>query len=114
MNQPIYIGQRDLWGGDPALFGVHAEDRRHHVYVIGKTGMGKTTLLRNLIVQHIAAGHGVGLIDPHGDLAEELLNHLPPQRADHLVYFNPGDRDFPVSLNPFANVAPEQGRGFLG
>lgn len=107
MNQPIYIGQRDSWGDDPALFGVHAEDRRHHVYVIGKTGMGKTTLLRNLIVQHIAAGHGVGLIDPHGDLAEELLSHLPPQRADHLVYFNPGDRDFPVGLNLFANVAPE-------
>jgi hypothetical protein len=108
MDQPIYIGHRDSWGGEPALFGVHAEDRRHHLYLIGKTGMGKTTLLRNLIIQHIAAGHGVGIIDPHGDLADELLNHIPPWRADHLLYFNPGDRDFPVGLNLLANVSPDE------
>jgi hypothetical protein len=77
------------------------------VYIIGKTGVGKSTLMRNLLIQHIAAGHGIGLIDPHGDLADELLNHIPPWRADHLLYFNPGDRDFPVGLNLLANVAPE-------
>ena len=75
--------------------------------MIGKTGSGKTTLLRNLILQHIALGHGVGLIDPHGDLAEELLHHIPPHRADHLVYFNPGDIEFPIGLNLLANVAPD-------
>ena len=75
---------------------------------IGQTGSGKTTLLRNLIVQHIAAGHGVGLIDPHGDLADDLLNHIPPWRADHLVYFNPGDLDFPIGLNLLANVPPDE------
>lgn len=107
MDQPIYIGQRDTWGGEPALFGLHAEDRRHHLYAIGKTGTGKTTLLRNLIIQHIAAGHGVGLIDPHGDLADELLDHIPPWRADHLVYFNPGDLNFPIGLNLLANVPPD-------
>jgi len=58
-------------------------------------------------VQHITAGHGVGLIDPHGDLAEELLDHIPPSRADHLVYFHPGDLDFPVGLNLLANVASD-------
>jgi hypothetical protein len=62
-------------------------------------------LLRNLILQHIALGHGVGVIDPHGDLAEELLNHIPPKRANHLVYFNPGDVEFPIGLNLLANVA---------
>ena len=108
MNQPIYIGQRDTWGGEPALFELGASDRRYHVYIIGKTGVGKTTLIRNIIVQHIAAGHGVGLIDPHGDLADELLDHIPPWRADHLVHFNPSDLDYPVGLNLLANVPPDE------
>ena len=105
-DQPIYIGERDHWG-QPLPFGLSATDARQHLYLIGKTGSGKTTLLRNLLIQHIAAGHGVGLIDPHGDLAEELLHHIPPERADHLVYFNPGDLDFPIGLNLLANVAPD-------
>jgi Helicase HerA, central domain len=107
MNDEIIFANRDGWGDVTLPVGIKTADRRQHVYVIGKTGSGKTTLLRNLIVQHIALGHGVGLIDPHGDLAEELLHHIPPLRADHLVYFNPGDLDFPVGLNLLANVAPD-------
>ena len=99
----IIIGEREGWG-DPQPFGISAVDQRQHIYIIGKTGSGKTTLLRNLIIQHIALGHGVGVIDPHGDLAEELLNHIPPNRAHHLVYFNPGDLEFPIGLNVLANV----------
>ena len=106
-DQPIIIGERDLWG-PPLPFGLSTGDARQHVYLIGKTGSGKTTLLRNLLVQHIAAGHGVGLIDPHGDLAEELLQHIPPHRADDLVYFNPGDLGFPIGLNMWANVPPDE------
>jgi hypothetical protein len=102
----VIIGEREGWG-DPRRFGISAEDQRQHIYVIGKTGSGKTTLLRNLIIQHIALGHGVGVIDPHGDLAEELLHHIPPKRAHHLVYFNPGDLEFPIGLNVLANVAPD-------
>ena len=102
----IIIGEREGWG-DPRPFGISTSDQRQHLYVIGKTGSGKTTLLRNLIIQHIALGHGVGVIDPHGDLAEELLHHIPPKRADHLVYFNPGDLEFPIGLNVLANVAPD-------
>lgn len=102
----IIIGEREGWG-DPQPFGISAVDARQHIYIIGKTGSGKTTLLRNLIIQHIALGHGVGVIDPHGDLAEELLNHIPPKRADHLVYFNPGDLEFPIGLNVLANVPPD-------
>ncbi len=101
----IIIGERHGWSDQ--LFGISPADQRQHLYVIGKTGSGKTTLLRNLILQHIALGHGIGLIDPHGDLAEDLLDHIPPARADHLVYFNPGDLDFPVSLNLLANVRPD-------
>ena len=106
-DQPsITIGEREGWG-DPQPFGILVADERQHLYIIGKTGSGKTTLLRNMIMQHIALGHGVGLIDPHGDLAEEILNHIPPRRADHLVYFNPGDLEFPVGLNVLANVKPD-------
>ena len=102
----IIIGERHGWG-DPLRFGISQIDQRQHIYIIGKTGSGKTTLLRNLIVQHIALGHGVGLIDPHGDLAEELLHHIPLHRADHLAYFNPGDLEYPIGLNLLANVAPD-------
>jgi hypothetical protein len=107
IDQPlIIIGERQGWGQSQP-FGISKEDLRQHVYIIGKTGSGKTTLLRNLIIQHIKLGHGVGLIDPHGDLAEDLLNHVPPHRADHLVYFNPSDIEFPVGLNVLANVASD-------
>lgn len=106
-ESPIIIGQRHGWESAQP-FGIAAADQRQHLYVIGKTGVGKTTLLKNLIVQHLARGDGVGLIDPHGDLAEELLNHIPPSRADHLCYFNPGDLDFPIGLNLLANVPPDE------
>lgn len=105
-NDIIHIGTRHGWGQE-SLFGLQTEDARHHVYVIGKTGSGKTTLLKNMIVQHIALGHGVGLVDPHGDLAQELLHHIPRWRTDHLCYFNPGDLDFPIAMNLLANVPPD-------
>jgi hypothetical protein len=106
MSDDIYIGYKETWGGEQP-FGLSTAHRRHHLYVIGKTGSGKTTLLRNLLVQQIAAGHGVGLLDPHGDLAEELLDHIPPRRADDLVYFNPSDLEHPIGLNLLANVPPD-------
>ena len=103
----IIIGERSGWG-KPQRFGISTEDQRQHLYIIGKTGSGKTTLLRNLILQHIALNHGVGLIDPHGDLAEEILHHVPPRRANHFCYFNPGDLEYPLGLNLLANVAPDE------
>lgn len=105
-DHTINIGERHGWG-EPQPFGIAAVDERQHIYIIGKTGSGKTTLLKNLIVQHIRLGHGVGVIDPHGDLAEELLDHIPPRRADHLVYFNPEDLEFPVGLNVIGSVQPD-------
>jgi hypothetical protein len=106
-EQNITIGIREGWGNSQP-FGISTADQRQHIYVIGKTGSGKSTLLRNLILQHIALGHGVGVIDPHGDLAEELLNHIPPKRANDLCYFNPGDLEFPIGLNLLANVPPDE------
>lgn len=103
----IQLGLRDGWS-EPLPFGITTTDARQHLYIIGKTGSGKTTLLRNMILQHIALGHGVGLIDPHGDLAEDLLNHIPRWRTDHLVYFNPSDLEYPIAFNPLANVPPDE------
>ena len=103
----IIIGERDGWGV-PQRFGISKLDERQHIYIIGKTGSGKTTLLHNLISQHIALGHGVGVIDPHGDLAETLLSQIPPERSNDLLYFNPGDLEFPVGLNILADVPPDE------
>jgi hypothetical protein len=98
-NDKVILGFRHEWGGD-SPFGLDAEERRQHVYIIGQTGTGKSTLLRNMILQDIEAGRGVGVIDPHGDLVEEVLEHIPSWRTDDVVYFNPCDRD-PVALNVF-------------
>ncbi|MBE7494524.1 MAG: DUF87 domain-containing protein [Verrucomicrobiaceae bacterium] len=99
MNEhDLHIGMRHVWGGEQP-FGFNLADAGYHTYIIGKTGSGKTTLLRNLILQLIQQGHGVGLIDPHGDLAEDLLLHIPPQRAEQTVYFHPGDLDHPIGLS---------------
>lgn len=98
MENETYIGNRYMWGGSRP-FGISDADRRQHLYAIGKTGTGKTTLLSNLISQDIERGYGVGVIDPHGDLAEDLLNRIPAWRTDHVVYFNPADSEFPIGFN---------------
>jgi hypothetical protein len=106
MEEPIiYIGKTGLTEDSESPFGIYPTDARFHTLLLGKTGAGKSTLLRNTILQLIAHGYGVGLIDPHGDLAEELLDHIPPSRADDLVYFDPADLDFPIGLNPIAGAA---------
>jgi len=96
-----HLGNREVWDGQMP-FGLSTSDRRQHTYVVGKTGTGKSTLLRNLILSDIEAGRGVGVIDPHGDLALDILDHFPPRRADDLVYFNPTDLDHPVAFNLLA------------
>ncbi len=80
--------------------GLLPDDRRRHLAVVGKTGMGKTTLLQSLLENDITAGRGAGLIDPHGDLAESLLARIPRHRTNDVVYFDAGDRDRPVAYNP--------------
>ncbi len=80
-------------------FGIKTDDRRRHMYIIGKTGMGKTTLIETLILSDILKGHGCCLIDPHGDTAEKLLDFIPTSRINDVVYFNPSDTAFPVGFN---------------
>ncbi|MBU1908216.1 type IV secretion system DNA-binding domain-containing protein, partial [Patescibacteria group bacterium] len=89
-------------------FGIKTDDRRRHIYVIGKTGMGKTTLLENMVLSDILAGHGACYIDPHGDTAEKLLDYIPSNRINDVVYFNPADMDFPVGFNILESLREEQ------
>jgi len=103
----IVLGARDQWGQE-VPFVLRPEDRRHHLYAIGKTGTGKTTLLRNLILQDIEAGNGVGVIDPHGDLATEILDHIPRRRVEDVAYFNPAALDYPVGLNLLGCTPPDK------
>lgn len=80
-------------------FGIKADDRRRHIYVIGKTGMGKTVLMENMIISDIYAGQGCCYVDPHGDTAEKLIDYIPSWRLNDVIYFNPSDLDFPIGFN---------------
>ncbi|MBU1038615.1 DUF87 domain-containing protein [Patescibacteria group bacterium] len=88
-------------------FGIKTDDRRRHVYIIGKTGMGKSVLEENMIFNDIRAGHGLAIVDPHGDLAEAILDVIPSHRVNDVVYFNPSDVDYPVAFNPLESVDPK-------
>lgn len=89
-------------------FGIKTDDRRRHTYIIGKTGMGKTTLMENMILSDILAGHGCCYVDPHGDTAEKLLDYIPSNRINDVVYFNPADMDFPVGFNILETIRDDQ------
>lgn len=88
--------------------GILPDDRRRHLYVCGKTGMGKSTLLHRLIASDIAAGHGAGLLDPHGDLVEAVLAVVPSHRTNDIVLFDASDTAFPLSFNVLACGRPDQ------
>lgn len=85
-------------------FGIKAKDRTRHMYVIGKTGMGKSTLLENMAVQDIQSGEGLCFIDPHGKSAELLLEYIPESRIKDVVYFAPFDVDYPIAFNVMEDV----------
>lgn len=80
-------------------FGIKIDDRRRHMYVVGKTGMGKTTMMENMVLHDIYRGHGVGIVDPHGDFAEKIIDYIPPHRINDVVYINPADIKHPVGFN---------------
>ncbi len=94
--------------GQRRRFGIKTDDRRRHLYVIGKTGMGKTVLQENMVMSDIMAGHGVCYVDPHGDTAEKILDYIPSNRINDVVYFNPADMEFPVGFNILDTVNDSQ------
>ena len=85
-------------------FGIKQKNRRGHMYIIGKTGTGKSTLIENMVASDIKAGSGLALIDPHGDLAEDILHFIPKRRIDDVIYFNPADMEYPIAFNPLEKV----------
>ncbi len=94
--------------GREVPFGIKAKDRQRHMYVIGKTGMGKSTLLENMAAQDIMNGEGMAFIDPHGSAAETLLEYVPEHRINDVVYFAPFDMDNPISFNVMEDVGPDK------
>ncbi len=88
-------------------FGIKTDDRRRHVYVVGKTGMGKTVMLENMAIQDIQQGKGIGFVDPHGEAAERLLSFIPQGRINDVIYINPADLDYPIAFNIMEKVDVE-------
>lgn len=99
VNQDIAFIAKTNFRGKDRIFGITTQDRRQHVYVIGKTGTGKTTLIKNMVLQDIRNGSGVGIIDPHGEFVEDVLEHIPAERTNDVVYFNPVDSEYPIGFN---------------
>ena len=93
--------------GTERKFGIKTTDRALHIYAIGKTGTGKSTLLKNMIIDDIHKGRGVAVVDPHGDLVSDVMDHIPESRINDVIYFSPADRDYPVGFNLFEKVDPE-------
>lgn len=96
MEGELILGRREVYG-QWMPFGLSREDRRSHLYLLGQTGVGKSTMMRSLIAQDIANGEGCALIDPHGDLIESVLDLVPPHRIDDVVLVEPADLAHPVS-----------------
>ncbi|MBU1177751.1 type IV secretion system DNA-binding domain-containing protein [Patescibacteria group bacterium] len=93
--------------GQSRKFGIRTDDRRRHMYVVGKTGMGKTTMLENMVISDIKAGNGVCVVDPHGEFADRMLDYVPASRINDVVYFNPGDVNNPIAFNVMENIDPD-------
>src|SRR3989339_466421 len=88
-------------------FGIYRKDRRRHLYTVGKSGSGKSKLLELLMLADIAAGKGMGVWDPHGDLVDNILRYIPPERKNDVIIFDPTDTEYPIAFNPLEQVTSE-------
>ncbi len=107
INMDINLFAETNFRNQRRQFGIKAADRRKHLYIIGKTGMGKTTMLENMAIQDIQAGRGIAIVDPHGEFAQKMLNFVPSSRVNDVIYFNPADLDYPIAFNAIEKVDPE-------
>ncbi len=94
------------WRNQYQSFGIKNQDRFGHLYCLGKTGTGKSTLLLTMAISDVEQGNGICVIDPHGDIAERILDYIPPGRLADVIYFNPRDIDWPVGFNPLKGIHP--------
>src|SRR3989344_4178579 len=102
----IYFAKTNFRNSEK-IFGIKPSDRRQHMYIIGKTGTGKTALLTNLAIQDIAAGRGICVVDPHGEFVESLIPKIPESRIKDVIYFNPVDTDHPIGFNVLEVIDPQ-------
>jgi hypothetical protein len=96
------------WRNQNIPFGIKDAARLNHIYCIGKSGVGKTTLLQNMAISDIRRGNGLCVIDPHGDLSQSLLNYIPKERVDDVIYFDAGDFEHPIAFNPLDDPSSER------
>ncbi|HEY4504210.1 MAG TPA: type IV secretion system DNA-binding domain-containing protein [Candidatus Paceibacterota bacterium] len=102
----VYLGTTNFRGREKT-FGIKNNDRFQHMYVIGQTGTGKTTLLKNIAIQDVKAGRGITIIDPHGEFVDDILASIPDYRLDDVIYFDPVDTDYPIGFNILEAKEPE-------
>lgn len=107
MVEEITFFAETNYRGKRVKFGIKKDDRRRHTYLIGKTGMGKTTMLEHMVYSDIVNGNGFALVDPHGDFAEKILNYIPSGRINDVIYFNPADVEWPIAFNVMEYVDPK-------
>jgi len=103
----LFLG-RSVYRGSSRNIYIAEKDRQRHMYIVGKTGAGKSEFLKDMVLQDIRAGKGMAVIDPHGDLVEDLLLLMPPERAEDVIYFNPSNTDRPMGLNMMEAETEEQ------
>ncbi|MDO8452010.1 MAG: type IV secretion system DNA-binding domain-containing protein, partial [bacterium] len=103
----LFLGTSRYRGVERPIY-LSLDDRRRHVYIIGKTGTGKSQLLEEMVMQDILEGKGVAVVDPHGDLIDGILSRVPPERAEDVIYFDPSDNDRPMGLNMLEAKTEEQ------
>ena len=104
----VYLGTRNDSYAGAVPFGIAENDRLRHLHIVGQTGTGKTTFLKRLAIADIQAGEGVAFIDPHGDAARELLDYIPRERRDDVIYFNPADLERPLGFNLLQSVPADE------
>jgi hypothetical protein len=107
-KQHINFFGRTVFKNRETIFGIKDIDRRRHIWAIGKTGTGKSTLIANMAIDDIKKGRGMAIIDPHGDLSEIILDYIPARRINDVIYFNPADTDYPIAINPLEVTNKEE------
>jgi hypothetical protein len=112
-SEGLYLGKSVYRGQEKEIY-LGMKDRRRHMYIIGKTGTGKSEFLKEMILQDIEDGHGVCAVDPHGEFVEDILQLMPPERAEDVIYFNPSDLERPMGLNMMEADTEEQRHFVVG
>ncbi|HSW89870.1 MAG TPA: type IV secretion system DNA-binding domain-containing protein [Patescibacteria group bacterium] len=106
-TEGLFIGT-SIYRGQKKPIYMAEKDRQRHMYIVGKTGTGKSEFLKDMIMQDIRAGKGLAVMDPHGELVEDIMQMIPPERAEEVIYFNPSDTDRPMGLNIMEAETEEQ------